>query len=87
MSTNIPEGGDIGIDKNGTVEIFNDRYRESIKFSLAHNCSMSILINVLNAPAFNPEMMIDELDRWLVLFERNIDDFKALPIKSQINET
>lgn len=85
MSPDVPERRHVRIDQNGTVEIFRDRYGKSIKFSLADNQSMGILVNVFDAPALYAQMLMDKLDRRLVLLERNLNDFECLPKKKKTN--
>lgn len=81
MPSHVPHRRDIGIDQNGTVEILHDRRWESILLPLINDQSMCILVNVFDAPALDSQMVMNDLDWWLVLLERNLNDFEGLPAK------
>lgn len=79
MPPDIPESRDIGIDKNGTVEILHNWQWKAILLALADDELMRVLINILDAPALDAQMMMHQLYWRLVLLKRNLNDFKGLP--------
>jgi hypothetical protein len=82
LPTDIPEGRNIRIYENGTVEIFNNGNRISIELFVLDYELMCVLINIFKTPALDAQMMIDKANGTLVLLKRNRDDLERLPAMS-----
>jgi hypothetical protein len=55
VSSDIPEGRDIGVDEDGAVEILGDGGRKAVLLSLLDDQTMRILVDWRNAPAIGAE--------------------------------
>lgn len=87
MPANVPERWNVGVDQNGTVEILDDRWRVSIQFSLVEDAAMRVLVDVLDAPALEAQMIVDKLDRRLVLLEGDLNHLERLPANIKVSES
>jgi hypothetical protein len=84
VSSNVPKSCHIRINENGTVEIFYYGQRISIELPLVYYELMGILIDILQAPTFNAQVIINNSHGALVLLKWYCYYLERLP-ESQIN--
>lgn len=84
-SADVPEARHVGVDENRKVEVLDDRCWIAILLAMADDQPMSVLVNIFDAPAFDSEVVIDQLDwRLVLLIERRLDHLERSEKTTQI---